>query len=174
MSPDEVLAEVLRDRVFYDDSGGGVTISGGEPLAQPDFLMELLTAFRGASVHTALDTCGYADEEQLLAVTPLVDLFLYDVKSTDNVRHYEQTGVSNEIIFSNLEALGRVHDHIWVRVPLIPGFNDEPEMLADMARFVATIPAVRPRAMKRDLVLNRGEFAQRNWNVWRRHFEPPA
>ncbi|MFV1968520.1 MAG: glycyl-radical enzyme activating protein [Pirellulaceae bacterium] len=143
MSPDEVLAEVLRDRLFYDDSGGGVTLSGGEPLAQPEFSMELLAACRDESIHTALDTCGYADVDTLLAMAPLVDLFLYDVKTIDDRRHCGQTGVSNETILSNLEALGRIHENIWVRVPLIPGFNDSPKMLAAIARFVASIAAVR-------------------------------
>jgi pyruvate formate lyase activating enzyme len=143
MSAEEVVTEVLRDQPFFDESGGGVTLSGGEPLSQPEFLLELLAACREASLHTALDTCGYAPLETVLAVAPLVDLFLYDVKSLDDEQHSAQTGVSNETILSNLEALGRIHENIWVRVPLVPGFNDNPETLADIARFVASVPAVR-------------------------------
>jgi len=143
MTVEEVLGEILRDRLFFDDSGGGVTVSGGEPLAQPEFVMELLTACRAESVHTALDTCGFAAPEMLMAVAPLVDLFLYDVKALDDRCHVGQTGVSNEIILSNLKTLGGTHDNIWIRVPLIPGFNDGPEMLQATARFVASLSGVR-------------------------------
>ena len=137
------MTEVLKDRLFYDDSGGGVTISGGEPLVQPEFLMGLLAACRTRGVHTAVDTSGYAPRGQLLAAAGLTDLFLYDLKTMDDERHLECTGVSNATILENLAALGRVHDNIWLRIPIIPGFNDDAGQLEAAARLAASIPAVR-------------------------------
>jgi len=143
MTVDEVLADVLKDRLFYDDSGGGVTFSGGEPLVQPEFLMGLLTACRARAIHTAVDTSGYAPKEQLLATAALTDLFLYDLKTMDDARHLECTGVSNAVILENLLALGQAHQNLWIRIPIVPGFNDDAEQLEAAARFVASIPAVR-------------------------------
>ena len=118
------MEEVLRDRVFYEESGGGVTFSGGEPLAQPDFLEALLEACRAASVHTAVDTCGFAPRERLLALAPLVDLFLFDVKLVDDARHLALTGVPAAPILENLRALAAVHANVWIRVPVVPGLTD--------------------------------------------------
>jgi len=143
MTVAEVLAEVLKDRIIYDESGGGATFSGGEPLMQPQFLLGLLEACRKEGVHTALDTCGYAPREQLLAAARLADLILYDLKIMDDYRHRECTGVSNGLILENLEALGRAHGNIWLRVPLIPGFNDDADELESIARFARTIGGVR-------------------------------
>lgn len=143
MTADEVLAEVLRDGVFYEESGGGVTFSGGEPLMQPTFLMALLAACRARGIRTAVDTSGYAPREDLLATAALADLVLYDLKTVDDARHRRYTGVSNETILDNLQALGRSHGNIWVRVPLVPGFNDGADELEALARFTAAIPGVR-------------------------------
>jgi pyruvate formate lyase activating enzyme len=143
MSAEEVRDRVLKDRVFYETSGGGVTFSGGEPLSQPEFLREALQACREADLHTAVDTCGLAPLKDLLAVAPLANLFLFDLKSMDSGKHRQHTGVPNEQILENLQALGRVHPCIWVRIPLIPGVNDEPEELAEAARLVQRIPGVR-------------------------------
>jgi pyruvate formate lyase activating enzyme len=142
MTVDEVLAEALKDRIFYDDSGGGVTFSGGEPLDQPAFLLALLQACRRQGLHTAVDTSGYAAEEDLLAIAVLTDLFLYDLKVIDDRRHREWTGVSNKLILKNLQALGQAHARIWIRVPIIPGCNDDREQLQAIARVAASIPGV--------------------------------
>jgi pyruvate formate lyase activating enzyme len=139
----DLLQQVLKDRVFYESSGGGVTFSGGEPLSQPEFLREALIACRAAGLHTAVDTCGLAPLEDLLAVAPFTNLFLYDLKSMDSAKHREHTGAPNEPILANLEALSEVHSCIWVRIPLIPGMNDDPEELAAAARLIRRIPAVR-------------------------------
>lgn len=143
MSVSQVMQVVLRDRLFYDNSRGGVTFSGGEPLLQPAFLRELLVAARQQCVHTALDTCGFADLTTLLELAPFVDLFLYDIKCMDDQKHLAHTGVSNRKILDNLQALSGIHDNIWVRVPLIPGFNDAAPLLKAAAKFVASLPAVR-------------------------------
>jgi pyruvate formate lyase activating enzyme len=143
MTVDAVIAEVLRDRLFYDDSSGGVTFSGGEPLAQPSFLKELLETCRYHGIHTAVDTCGYAQRESLLAVAPLTDLFLYDLKIMDDARHCEYTSASNAAILENLRALGEVHHNIWIRVPIIPGINDDDASINALAGFAASIRNVR-------------------------------
>jgi pyruvate formate lyase activating enzyme len=143
MTVDEVLGEVCRDEPFYDQSGGGVTFSGGEPLAQGEFLKSLLEACRRREVHTAVDTSGYAPQEQLLAIAPLVDLFLYDLKFLDETKHVQYTGVSNGLILENLRALGRVHGNLWIRIPVVPGINDRPEEIEGLVWLAASVPGVR-------------------------------
>jgi len=143
MSVGQVMEAVLRDRVFFEDSGGGVTLSGGEPLSQPEFLRELLSACRAHGLHTAVDTCGLAPTEQLLGIAPLTDLFLYDLKVIEDSLHTQYTGVSNRQILENLQALGKVHSNIWLRVPLIPGINEGSAALEAAARFASAIPSVR-------------------------------
>ena len=139
----QVLESVMQDQVFYEDSGGGVTFSGGEPLAQPEFLLGLLEGCRERRLHTAVDTCGLARRDDLLAAAALTDLFLYDLKLMDDARHRQYTGVSNALILDNLRALGHAHEQIWIRVPLVAGVNDQPANLKATARFAATVPSVR-------------------------------
>jgi pyruvate formate lyase activating enzyme len=139
----EVMAEVLRDRVFYDESGGGITLSGGEPLAQPAFLEALLLACRKASVRAAVDTCGFAPRARLLALLPLVDLFLFDVKLVDDARHRALTGLPSAPILENLRALAAAHGNVWIRVPVVPGHTDAEADLAATASLAASLPGVR-------------------------------
>lgn len=139
----EVLEEIVKDRLFFDDSGGGATFSGGEPLLQFMFLRAVLEACRVRGIHTAVDTCGYAPRDHLMAIVPWTDLFLYDLKIMDHERHRTYTGVSNEPILRNLQALGRVHENIRIRVPVVPGFNDDLENMESTARFAASVAGVR-------------------------------
>lgn len=125
ITPEQVVRRVRRDIVFFDDSGGGVTFSGGEPLMQPDFLVSAAKACKAAGIHVALDTCGYARPEVLARVTPHVDLVLFDVKVVDPARHRELTGVPNQLILDNLSMLVRSGKSVIVRIPLIPGVNDD-------------------------------------------------
>ena len=142
MTVAEVLAEIERDRAFYDESGGGVTFSGGEPLAQPRFLGELLAACREREIHTAVDTCGYVAWEILDSLRPAVDLFLYDLKVMDEVRHRALTGVSNAEILRNLRRLAAAGHRIILRIPIIPGVNDDAENLRQTAALAQTLPGV--------------------------------
>jgi pyruvate formate lyase activating enzyme len=139
----ELVDEVTRDCIFFGESGGGVTFSGGEPLAQPEFLLAALQGLRVLGVSTAVDTCGYAPREVLLRVAGATDLVLFDLKVIDDDRHRRFTGVSNASILGNFEALGRAHGDIWVRVPVIPGVNDDQENLTRTARLAASAPGVR-------------------------------
>jgi pyruvate formate lyase activating enzyme len=143
MTVPQVMAEVERDVAFYDQSGGGVTLSGGEPLAQPDFLLALLHACRRREVHTALDTCGYAPWPVVDRLRPYVDLFLYDLKLMDDARHRQATGVSNGPILENLRALAAAGQHLRVRVPVIPGVNDDEANVCALGTFVAALPGVQ-------------------------------
>ena len=138
-----LVQELLRDRIFFDQSGGGVTFSGGEPLLQASFLTESLERLRSESVHTALDTCGFAPWEDLRDAARWSDLVLYDLKLMDEARHREATGQSNRLILDNLRALSRVHPAIWIRVPVIPGINDDDANLEATARFLVGLPGVR-------------------------------
>jgi pyruvate formate lyase activating enzyme len=142
MNVEEVLAEVLKDRVFYEQSAGGVTFSGGEPLMQPRFLKNLLEACKAEGLHTAVDTSGYAAKEDLLSVAPLADLLLCDLKIMDDQLHRQWTGVSNAPILENLLALSEIHENIWIRMPFVPGFNDDPKHVEAVARFARSLPGV--------------------------------
>jgi pyruvate formate lyase activating enzyme len=139
----DLVKEVMRDRIFFDDSGGGVTFSGGEPLMQSDFVVDVLDRLRAKGVHTALDTCGFAPWKDLQAAAERSSLVLFDVKLMDEVRHRQATGQSNRVILENLRALARVHDQIWIRVPIIPGVNDDTVNLEATARFLAPLQGVR-------------------------------
>ncbi len=136
-SVEDVMQEVLRDRVFYDSSGGGVTFSGGEPLMQPEFLLALLRSCRDEGIHTVLDTTGFGCGEHLLAAAAYAELVLYDLKAFRVDRHQALTGVSNRSILENLKSLDRIHHDIWIRLPVVPGFNDDLENLKQIADFVA-------------------------------------
>lgn len=127
MTAAEVIAQIERDRLFYDQSGGGVTFSGGEPLAQPEFVCALLRACREREIHTALDTTGYSSEVVLSQVSPLTSLFLFDIKLVDEQRHRRMTGVSNAPILRNLRLLAQAGCELVLRVPIIPGINDDEE-----------------------------------------------
>jgi pyruvate formate lyase activating enzyme len=140
MSVSDVMAVVLRDEAFYDESGGGVTLSGGEPLAQPLFVAALLSACKEKGIHTAVDTCGYAPWESIEAIRRDVDLFLYDLKLLDDEDHRRFTGVPNGLILDNLQTLSNLGHSIVIRVPLIPGVNDDQASLARIGAFVAGLP----------------------------------
>ncbi len=127
VTADEVTAEVLKDKPFYENSGGGVTLSGGEPLAQYDFSLELLKKAKANGIHTAVETCGYAERSKILEIAKYVDLFLFDCKETDPELHKEYTGFDNKVILENLKALSDTGSKIILRCPIIPGFNDRAE-----------------------------------------------
>ena len=139
MKVEEVMDEVERDRLFYLNSGGGVTASGGEPLLQPEFLLPFFKACKERGFHTALDTCGYAPWGVIEQVIDWIDLVLFDIKHMDPAMHREKTGVSNELILKNAEkVVPRVTT--WLRIPLIPGFNDTESNLSKIAKLASRLP----------------------------------
>jgi pyruvate formate lyase activating enzyme len=143
MQVDEVLAEIERDLAFFDESSGGVTFSGGDPLFQPDFLLALLRGCKALEIHTAVDTSGAASWATLDRIRPFVDLFLYDMKLFDDSRHRAATGSSNRVILDNLRRLSEVGAAIQLRLAIIPGINDDEENLRRTAEFAAALPHIR-------------------------------
>jgi pyruvate formate lyase activating enzyme len=139
-----MLREVLKDRVFYEESGGGVTFSGGEPLLQYEFLLEALAACRKADLHTAVETTGFASWDKVRSLIPLTGLFLYDLKLMDGERHRRFTGVPNARILENLRDLAGTGAPVTVRIPLVPGVNDDEENIRAVAQFVADLGTVPP------------------------------
>ncbi len=137
---DEMVEIVEKERVFFEQSGGGVTISGGEPLLQSDFLIALLDELGLRSIHRAVDTTGFAKSEILLNVAKRTELFLYDLKMMDSQRHKKWTGVENEQILKNLTLLAETGVSINIRIPLVKGVNDDNENIGQTAAFVANLP----------------------------------
>ena len=140
---EQLVEEVLRDRVFFNQSGGGVTFSGGEPLSQAGFVLACLEALREEGVHTAVDTCGLVERDDLLRAAAITDLFLFDIKHADQASHVEWAGAPNDRILANLEALAGAHDEIWLRVPVVPGVNDDAVNLRRTADLAASLPGVQ-------------------------------
>lgn len=141
-SAEEVFAEVAKDKAFYENSGGGMTVSGGEPMAQFAFTKELLTLAKADGVHTALETCGFAPEERYREILPLVDLFLFDVKSVVPENHRRFTGQDNALILRNLNLLDAAGAEIRLRCPLVPGLNDSEAELRGIAALADSLQNV--------------------------------
>ena len=135
-STEEIMGEVLRDRSFYESSGGGATFSGGEPFLQPDFLLELLKSCRENDISTAVETCACVEWSALERALPYVDLWFCDIKSVDSEKHKQGTGVDNKLILENIGRLVRSGVNICIRMPLIPGFNDSPEDVRSLGEYV--------------------------------------
>ncbi len=140
VSVEELLPVLLEDKDFYDNSGGGVTLSGGEVLLQADFAAALLRALKENGVHTAVDTCGLVPREALEKVIPYTDIFLYDVKAYDEDVHIACTGQSNELILDNLRYLDQIGKRIEIRIPYVPAFNDG--QIESIARFLSGLSHV--------------------------------
>ena len=136
---EDVMAEVLRDRPFYQASGGGMTLSGGEPFFQEAFVLDLLRLAREAQVHTCVETCGFAPLSLLEQAARWVDLFLYDIKLTDPALHRQWTGVSNDRILENLRALDKMGAKTVLRCPVIPGVNDTPAHFQGVAKIANSL-----------------------------------
>src|SRR4030042_3713352 len=135
VSVEEVLKEVEKDRRFYEKSGGGITLGGGDPLAQPKFALKLLKENKKRGLNTVVETAGYAPWRILEGLVDYVDLFLYDIKIMNPQKHQEYTGVSNELILKNAQRLSALGDPMLIRVPIIPGYNDDEANIKVTARF---------------------------------------
>ncbi len=142
MSVNEVMTEIEKDVVFYDESGGGVTFSGGEAMMQPEFLLEILKNCQKQEIHTAIETCGFVNLDSLQTISNYVDLFLYDIKMMDSGKHQDVTGAPNELILSNLRWLTEHHPKVIVRIAIILGINDDEENLHQIGKFVASLKQV--------------------------------
>ena len=133
---DEVFAEIIKDKAFYDNSDGGVTFSGGECMLQIDFLLEILKKCKENNIHTAVDTAGHIPFENFEKILPYTDLFLYDIKCFDNEKHKKYVGVGNRLILENLKKLFHANAKIWIRIPIIAGINDTAEEMLKIKDFL--------------------------------------
>jgi pyruvate formate lyase activating enzyme len=138
----ELVKELEKDVIFYDSSKGGITISGGEPLSQGEFTLDLLQRCKDMEFHTAVDTSGFGNTSVLMEISKYTDLFLFDIKLMDEVLHKQYTGVSNEIILQNLKQLSNLGKRIWIRIPIVPGINDAEENIAATAKLIKTTPGI--------------------------------
>jgi pyruvate formate lyase activating enzyme len=136
---DELMERVRRDKPFFKTSGGGVTVSGGECLCQPEFLSEFLARCREEGVHTAVDTTGFAPWETIEAILPYTDLFLYDIKNPDSELHRRGTGVPNERILENAQKLASAGGKFQLRVPVLTLYNDSAESFSELGRFIKSL-----------------------------------
>lgn len=135
-TPEMVVEEGAKDKIFYDQSGGGITFSGGECMLHAHFLEKALKMFKDMGIHTAIDTCGYVSWKNFERIIPYTDLFLYDIKVMDPIRHREYTGVDNRLILANIKKLTDIGAAVIIRVPLIPGYTDSPEDMEALGDFI--------------------------------------
>ncbi len=142
LSAEEVIKELERDRQFYDASGGGMTVSGGEPLAQADFTAELLSRCSGIGIHTILDTCGLASVEDFDKCLEFTDHVYYDLKVVDDRKHKRLTGTSNKSILENLRMVADSGKPLTIRIPLVKGLNDSPEDISSFIGLIESLPAL--------------------------------
>ena len=136
MSVEEVMSEIRMDRIFYTESSGGVTFSGGEPLMQPEFLLELLKECKANNLHTTLDTSGYADRGIIENIQHYTDLFLYDLKLINDTDHIRYTGVSNKPILENLISLILEEKEVIIRIPVIPDITNTKKNIQAIKKFL--------------------------------------
>ena len=156
----EVMAEIEKELPFFEGTQGGVTFSGGEPLAQPQFLESLLHACGRLGLHRAVDTSGFAGAETIRRIAPLTDLFLFDLKHTDPAAHRRATGVDNAPILANLRLLAESGAEIRLRLPLIPGFNDDENNIRRTGLLAASLPGIRSVDVLPYHATARGKYAK--------------
>jgi pyruvate formate lyase activating enzyme len=169
-----LMHAIKKDVPFFDTSGGGVTFSGGEPLMQAEFLLEVLAACAREDIHRALDTTGCTDPDTLKRVARLVDLFLFDLKFMDAEKHRRYTGVSNAQILTNLETLARLDSRIIIRIPLIPGINDDDDNIHDTAVFLARLPQIKIVHILPYHDFQKSKYDKFSMNYQARDIQPPS
>ena len=138
----DVMTEIRKDILYFDGSGGGVTLSGGEPLYQPDFAYELLSACNAEGIHRALDTSGYAEEDVFMKIASMSDLLLYDLKLMDDELHQNFTGVSNKVILKNLHHVLDMGITTYIRIPLIPSITDTDKNITAIWEFLSELKGI--------------------------------
>jgi len=143
MTAEQLLATILEDRAFYRSTGGGVTLSGGEPLLQAEFCAELLGMAKSEGLHTAVDTCGMVPWEAFSKVLPVTDLFLYDIKQMDPALHRRDTGADNDLILENLRRLCECEAATEIRIPLVPGINDDDRFIDAAGALLSGLGRIR-------------------------------
>ncbi|NLO83557.1 MAG: glycyl-radical enzyme activating protein [Clostridiales bacterium] len=173
MTVREVMDEVIKDKPFYENSGGGVTLSGGEPLLQAGFVRELLEESKREGLHTAVDTAGNVPWEAFESVLPFVDLFLYDVKVADEELHRQVTGVSNTRILDNLKRLAGKGTTILIRIPVIPGVNDTPEEMERIGLLIKDLDNIEYADLLPFHGLGESKYASLGMEYKAKGYQPP-
>jgi len=140
---DEVMDEIRKDVIFYDDSAGGVTFSGGEPLVQPEFLSSLLKACKREGIHTAVDTSGHVESKFISNIIEDTDLFLYDLKIMDNDEHRKYAGTSNKKVHNNFKLIVDAGKKVYIRIPVIPGITDTEENIKSMIKYIKSFNSIK-------------------------------
>ena len=168
------MQHIFSDELFYDESGGGVTVSGGEPLCQPEFVSDLMSSCRSQGIHVALDTCGHAPPEVLLPIAELADLVLYDLKVIDPAIHERYTGVDNALILENVCSLSERGTRLGIRIPLIPGINDDEPALHALAAQIAVLHSVEEVRVLPYHPMGEGKLRQLGLKPADAPFEPPS
>jgi pyruvate formate lyase activating enzyme len=174
LSAAELVAEVEKDRIFQEESGGGVTFSGGEPLSQPDFLLEVLELCRKKEIPTTVDTCGFAPRDILERVAEKTDLFLFDLKAIDEKKHIASTGVSNRLILENLSRLAARGSRVIVRIPVIPGVNEDEKTVRETARFLRSLGSISDISLLPYHRLGRDKYKGLEKEAAGGDFDPPT
>lgn len=169
----EVIETVLRDSTYYRRSGGGMTLSGGEMLCQPDFAQGLLQAAVEAGVNTAVETTSLASFETIERLLPFIDNYLGDLKHMNPQKHKEFTGQSNELILENLPKIARLAERLVIRVPVVPTFNDTPEEISAIAEFAASLPNVNELHLLPYHRLGQDKYRWLGRDYSLTHIEPP-
>jgi len=174
MTVDRVLEEVERDRVFYEASQGGITVSGGEPCMQACFTEALLKACKAGGIATAVETCGYASWHSIERVIQYADFVLYDIKQLDDLRHQQFTGVSNRLILENARRIADLGFPLAIRYPVIPGFNDDPKEMEALFDFTKTLRGMKHLDLLPYHRLGESKYAMLGRNYPLGKLKPPA
>ncbi len=174
LSAVELVRELEKDRIFFEESRGGVTFSGGEPLSQPEFLVEVLGLCRSQGIHAAVDTCGLAEPDVLTRIASEVDLFLFDLKTMHEQKHIAYTGESNRLILENLRKLAAEGKKVIVRIPVVSGINDDPANISETAAFLRSLEGVSEISLLPYHRLGRGKSRGINKGNSSMEFSPPT
>ncbi len=170
----EIMPEILADQPFYRRSGGGVTLSGGEVLGQPDFARDLLRACKESGLHTAIESTANAPYETIEKILPYLDLYLMDIKHMDSAKHKEFTTVGNELILENAQRIARSQTQLVIRTPVVPSFNDTPEEIKAIAKFAATLPGVKEHHLLPYHRLGQDKYDGLHRSYSLKHIDPPS
>ncbi len=170
----EIMQEVLRDMPYYRRSGGGITLSGGECLVQPEFSAAILAAAKEYGLNTAIESTGCADFSKIQLLLPHLDLYLMDIKHTNSEKHKAFTGVENRLILENARRIAESAKKLIIRVPVIPTFNDTPEEIREIAKFAASLPGVEEIHLLPYHRLGQDKYAGLGREYTLKHITPPT
>ena len=170
----EIIPELLLDVPYYRRSGGGITLSGGEVLAQHAFATDLLHACKENSLHTAIESTGFADFEKIEQLLPYLDLYLMDIKHMDSAKHKEYTGVGNELILANARKIAQSGTQLIIRTPVVPTVNDTAEEIRAISKFASSLPGVKEHHLLPYHRLGQDKYAGLERNYSLKDIEPPT